>query len=297
MPFRFPCEHCGQTLKVSTKKIGKSEACPACKRVLIVPSLAEAAARFKSRKQAAVGAEGESESSGGLSEFVVYDDDTELVYETDDPPMLERAPVAAAATVDLTKVSVPRTMLYLQGGLLALVALAAFGLGIVVGSGMTSTPVVVDKERSFALTGKLQYRGARGESPDEGAVVVVVPVDARPEREKKLPTAEFLPGPSAPPADSPGLKILREIGGDYTRADATGNFRVQLPRLGNYYVLFISRASPPVKEVDRQKQFEDLAQMGIYFDRDVPQIGERHNYRWSTEKFNTDATRTFTFGN
>src|SRR5687768_9323590 len=102
MPFRFVCEHCGQTLRVSSRKIGKRETCPNCKQGIVVPTEREAeeqiAARASARKA--------EEESSPYAEFAVYDHDTEMVYEVEDEP--------DPAHINRDKVSVPRSMLYAQ---------------------------------------------------------------------------------------------------------------------------------------------------------------------------------------
>lgn len=298
MPFQFLCQHCGRKLQASSRKIGREATCPGCQGRLVVPTKEVAREQIAARRASAPATtEKEEEEVNPYAEFSVYDDDTELVYETDDDAWDDGPP----PTVDQTKLAVPRTVIYLQGILLGVVALVAFVLGILVGSGTTSNTPQNPRERPFRLSGAVTYEGAtRGTLPDDGAVVLILPVGSLPERDGKIPIAGIGPDDPTPPVDSPALGILSDIGGAYARADAEGRFRATLPRLGKYYVLVLSRnkrpqpsatGSDPLNEQRRRQ----LGQLGNYVD-DAAGLLSKYLYDWREEEYLDDKQLEVQFG-
>ena len=266
MPVRFACEHCGQVLSVTRRKIGARAKCPKCKGVITVPT-EEAAAAMMADQQP-------DTDEAAFDEFVVYDD-MELVYETDEP----HEP-ASDDDVDLDRVAVPRSVLYMQGVLLAVVAVVAFAFGVMVGSASKGPGEVADQDKPAKITGNIAYAGAGGRpSPDDGCVVIVVPEELEPE--EKIQIEGLRPDEPTPPDDHQALAELKSLGGAYTRADPDGQFSVQVPKAGMYYVLVVSRNT--LRSDDELPKVQDLVQLGQYFLAGNELIGPSR-YQWTLER-------------
>jgi hypothetical protein len=221
-----------------------------------------------------------------FAQFRVYDDETELVYEDEeDEPRVE----GTMLPFDPAKVTLPRGLLYMQGALLGVVALVGFALGILVGAG-TSSVTVVDEPVPCVISGRIALR-TQGDNTlvDHGAVAMVFPQGARPET--KLEILGLRPRDPEPPQDHPAVLAIRNLGGDYARADQDGAFRLHLPDRGKYFLLIISanrRNSDP--EIPRPI----LAQIGRFFQL-APDLFAGYDYRWQEETVRGDRQLNFVF--
>jgi hypothetical protein len=221
-----------------------------------------------------------------FAQFRVYDDETELVYEDEeDEPRVE----GTMLPFDPAKVTLPRSLLYMQGVLLGVVALVGFALGILVGAG-TSSVTVVDEPVPCVISGRIALR-TQGDNTleDHGAVAMVFPQGARPEA--KLEILGLRPRDPEPPQDHPVVLAIRNLGGDYARADQDGAFRLHLPDRGKYFLLIISanrRNSDP--EIPRPI----LAQIGRFFQL-APDLFAGYDYRWQEETVRGDRQLNFVF--
>src|SRR5690606_36868980 len=197
-----------------------------------------------------------------------------------------------SGSVDFDRISLPGYVLYGQGVLLIAVAMTALTLGILIGRG--TAPRVVEKtgERTPCfLTGEIQYASRSGARvPDAGAVVIVVPQDKR--LTDKASIEGLRPTDPLPAADLPSLVRIRSIGGDYTRADHQGYFKLRVPDTGDYFLLVVSRQSQ--RQASERLDPVHLAQMGRYFLPAPDLIGE-HKYRWRAETIKRDKEYKFTF--
>jgi hypothetical protein len=112
-------------------------------------------------------------------------------------------------------------------------------------------------------------------TPDQGATVIVVPEDARPEA--KAAVAPFRPG-GAPldPAD-PSLAAIQQIGGDAGKADAQGNVRLSVSRSGSYFVLILSAHRD---RSGARPAPQHLAELGRYF-ASAPELLGNSRYAWT----------------
>lgn len=289
MPIRFACEHCGVRLSVSSRKAGRPAKCPKCKAALTIPGpardatkrpVADAVSHPDDRSD--VESEGEDDP---FAQFIVYDDDAELVYGSDD-----QDDGFAATPVDPEKVAVPRSVLYLQGALLGVVALSCFVLGLLVGGGSGGGDGADDQPKPCQISGRVALsEGGLSTSPDEGAVAIVVPQGVHPE--KKAEILGLRPNDMEPSPDHEGLATIRAIGGDYTRTDPEGRFQLNVPDTGVYFVLVISAArtqsnSDPPNEV--------LAQIGRFFVL-TPDFFEGHAYHWQAETVRGDRELNVVF--
>jgi len=225
---------------------------------------------------------GEADAHDVYAQFMVYDDDAEWVYEDD--PDQARGPATA---VTIERVSIPRNILYLQGILLALVAIVAFVFGILVGGGSSTAPEQVSGQ-PCNVGGHVRYLTQNGaEIPDEGAVVIIVPQDAHPTIEQRAAVEGLRPSDPHPQENHPALQAIRKLGGAYARTDQNGAYDLRLPTAGQYFVLVLSRnryrdaAENPVRA--------DLAQIGGYFLPATDLLGD-HRYEWRSVSVRVDQT-------
>jgi hypothetical protein len=298
MPIRFRCQHCRQRLSVRSKKAGAVVLCPACKNKVVVPippkpgetpppsepALAaqpSAEAEQASLSMAADDAAPEyvspevDESGVAFPEFNVYDYETEFIYEAGEE---DEGPREA---VDFDRVAVPRWVLYAQGVLLGVVALVGFAFGVIMGSAAPRLNEAARQTGPLTISGSVAYNaGDNLPTPDSGAAVLLVPEDARPEQ--KAAVNSFLPGGALVDASDPAVLALREIGGDFTRADARGEFRLVAPQPGPYFLLIISaHLDRPASE---RPAPQDLAELGRYIES-APELLGQKRYRWARRRF------------
>ena len=273
MSIKFICDQCSQVLKVHASKVGAKVKCPKCETKLTVPSekkAADAVARYKKSVDESVGGDSDFDP---FSQFAVYDDDTELVYETSSPQSTR----AKNVVVDRSKVAVSRTILYIQGALLGIVAILFFSLGLVVGVDYGSegggTP---DEPAPARVTGRVVYEDGNRHEPDSGAVVILIPYGSQPP-EKILPD-NLRPDDEPPADDHVGLSIIEDLNGAYCRTDQDGKFSATVLSRKRYYVLYIShhaiRSQNEVIPNDTSR-----LQMGTYFVQ-IPELLGNNEYKW-----------------
>ena len=145
------------------------------------------------------------------------------------------------------KILLPRRVLYLQAILGVVLAAAAFGLGYAIGRGSVTpgepAPQAAPVKQRVLIDGKLTYRQPSGAPEGDAEAVIFL-----------LPAGEFPPqrmgvqgvGPrDRSPADShPTLAALRQLGGAYARAGASGRFSLVAPRRESITLLAISCTLP-----------------------------------------------------
>jgi hypothetical protein len=284
MPIKFPCETCGQVLSVSSRKVGRRAKCPKCSEPLVIPTAETAAQRMLERRRRREDVD--SEDFDPFAEFAVYDDEMEVVYETDEEEAESRGPV------DRDLVAVPRIALYVQGAALGVVGLVCFALGVIVGGGFASSdPRAQAAPQPCVIQGTVAFVGSTDrEIPDEGALVLVLPKDRIPE-ERATPEG-MRPEDAPPPEDHPGLRMVRSIQGGYARTDIDGRFRIRVPDIGEYYVLVVSHAAQ--RSASESRDRDDLAQLGNYFDAAYELLGDK-KYRWETRRIRGDDTMQVVF--
>jgi DNA-directed RNA polymerase subunit RPC12/RpoP len=135
---------------------------------------------------------------------------------------------------------VTRQAVYAQAGLMAGLLIVAFLAGLLVGRGSRDDKSAPMPEKvvaePVALSGHVLYALSPGDSlPDEGAVVIALPSDRKPD--VKI-AAHGLRADDATDLDAEAA--LSEIGAAMARSDARGQFQLVVPRPGNYAVLMIS---------------------------------------------------------
>jgi hypothetical protein len=135
---------------------------------------------------------------------------------------------------------VSRQAVYAQAGLMAGLLIVAFLAGLFVGRGSRDGKSATTAEKvvaePVALGGHVLYALSPGDSlPDEGAVVIALPSDKKPD--VKL-AARGLRADDETDLDAEAA--LSEIGAAMARSDARGQFQLVVPHPGNYAVLMIS---------------------------------------------------------
>lgn len=290
MPIRFACPHCRQKLSVSTRRAGQQADCPRCKASIAIPAPPEPAAAIASRLVAVEVGEPSVPQPPALAEspdpvppaadpadaipaFTIQDH-VELVYDT---PEFSPDDDAAADEPDL--IAVPRWVLYLQGGLLAVVALSSFAIGVMAGSTFSSGSAGPREPRACLIEGTIHYASGNRQLADEGAVIAIIPQN-RQRPDEKAPAIGLRPEDATPGESSRGVAILRELGGGYARTDERGRFQVRVPDRGKYLVLVISR-SRRLQSLD-EISTQDLLTLGAYFDNAADLVG-RQKYQLSQE--------------
>lgn len=304
MSLRFACPNCHQKLSVSLEKAGRKTTCPKCKHALVVPQAPPHGSAIHAPTASApppgpiAPAAGPSEQSDlklagsipneaapatppSFEQFEVYDDDTEIIYDTDQPASL---PGGSPNLGD--RISLPRWTIYAQGALLALlsffcflIGLIAGGLGSGAGGGGSSGP------KSADLYGHVTYDLAQRQTGDDGALVIALPQKSVPD--EKAPTVDLFPPNAAAPPTHRGLEIIRLLGGGCTRTDATGNFKLPLTK-GDYFVLVVSNIQDrPTSQTIPTAQ---VAEMGRFLEQPKDLIGRR-KFRW--EKVTLRADQRF----
>src|SRR5262245_53966413 len=279
MPIRFTCPHCHQKLSVGQRKAGTTAECPRCKRELTIPlvpagvSLGQQHPAVQTASTAPTNVSGAP--AGEAAVFLPEADEfagLELVYDTAPASNPPKAPPPVADVI-----VVPRYILYLQGGLIAGVALLAFAIGMMMGA--TCVPPTGPVETSSHVTGSVMYASGPRQKADVGAVVVAIPITPHRPTEK-APVAALRPGDSSPDAESKGEAILRQLGGGYARADANGQFDLDVPSRGRYLLLIISREKQ--SRSSSAAKAADITRLAPFFDNAAGLIGD-HRYRLMQE--------------
>jgi len=210
----------------------------------------------------------------------------ELVYDSPAPEERSEPPPVAS---DL--IAVPRYAIYLQGGLLALVAFLAFVIGILAGGTLLSGPAAPAAPQACVISGSITYVSGPRQLPDEGAVIAVIP-QSQNRPDEKVPVVGLRPGDPTPDADHRGIAILREFGGGYTRADAGGRFQLQVPSQGRYLLLVISHEKPAGSEGPANSA--DIVKLGPYFANAADLLGDRR-YQLTQETLRGDKQLSVAF--
>lgn len=258
MPIKFPCQSCGQVLSVGERKAGRKAKCPKCGEPLVVPG-AQVAEMQMAERRAQRATVPDDEEPDPYTQFAVYDDEDEmeLVYEN------EAEPVADARPIEQNLVAVPRVVLYVQGVMLGLVALASFTIGVIVGgSGGEGDSPAASQPIPCAIDGTVSITTSTFQViPDDGAQVFALPVGREPEPRAMI---EGLRPQDPPPEDShEGLAAIHSIRGGYARTNAEGRFHLSLPDVGDYYLLIVSRNAN--RSQGEEVPVDDIVKLGTYF--------------------------------
>ena len=231
----------------------------------------------------------DDQDDGGLSEFVVYDDGDAAGIPT---------PVGTEAwrddpEIDPAKLAVSRNVLYGQGILLVVVAGLALLVGYVLGAAVGGGSDQEQVQGPARFSGRLRYQLGNDQLvPDVGSVVIVLPVDRKPD--EKVPPSGLRPDEPPPNPDHRGVAMLESIGGGYDKADAQGDFDIRVPRAGNFVVLYISGNS--AMNPDKLPDKNDIVKVGRYLSDAMTLIGG-NRYRVESQSIHGHERSTQTFAN
>ncbi len=272
MPVHFTCPHCGQLLSVGRRKVGQAVRCAACGGGVTVP-------------EEAIG--------GVLRSPLPTPEEPVATEETGDGAEL-MAPPAAPTTVPSSEhgphawgasVTVSRMALYSIGGLIVGVGVVAFLLGWSMGNTVAmQTQAIKSLNERFQISGRLTYETSRGRVvPDTESVVIVLPMDKRPD--EKFTIDAIRPEAVPPSAQHPVVQGIRALGGDFARTNRTGDYSLQVPGSGRYYVLMIS--SHQTRPSGQSPTTKEIVELGHYF-RQGDQLLGQHEYVWLSEQIAAD---------
>lgn len=262
MPIRFTCPHCGKLLGVAHRKIGQAIQCPSCNGgVIVPPPLEDSPADQRGRSPS-------------------------------DPPTAESDQTQTKPVVlPPSFVAVSRSTLYSIAGVIVGASILSFVLGFLMGQTTPTKNGLRNANTPKRITGRLQFQSIRGGmSVDSEAVVIVLPVGRQPD--EKLSPEAVRPDAVVPDAQHPTVLGIRSIGGDFARTESNGSFSIEVPKAGEYYVLFMSahiRRSDDVPPTTIE-----IAQIARYFKQADMLLGA-NAYRWSKEVIQGDAKLEHTF--
>lgn len=269
MPVHFTCPHCGQLLSVGRRKVGYAVRCAACGGGVTVPE--------------------EAIGFGGTLPVTTSDE----IGNADDSVdlMVSQSPPVAAATSDNglhtwdSSVAVSRTALYSIGGLIVGVGVVAFLLGWSMGSSVAmQTQAIQSLNQRFQIFGRLTYETSRGRvAPDTESVVIVFPMGKRPD--EKFTIDAIRPEAVPPTSQHPVVQGIRALGGDFARTNRTGDYSLQVPGSGRYYVLMIS--GHQIRPSGQSPTTKEIVELGHYFRQADLLIGQ-HKYVWLSEQVLSD---------
>lgn len=288
---RFACQQCDQLLSVGASKVGRTIKCPQCAHVNTVPTADSAKQQIAERKKRKEAKRQKlQESTDDFSQFAVFDQDNEFVFEQEGD-----AGYYFDKNLDLTKIAVSRRVVYAQGILLGVVAIGMFAFGWFVGSATTTPGPSPEEDLTPRIVrGTLTFTDSAGrDQPDAGSVVIMVPEELRPGPDDKVDIEGLRPDDPLPGENHPALQRIAVMGGAYARTDAEGEYRLQLPKRGAYFLLIISGNMHRSGADELNK--EHLAQMGRYFIRATDLLGDRR-FRWTEERIGQDVRRDYVFG-
>jgi len=232
------------------------------------------------------------------SEDLVVYDDRPAAIETARRSRTEAATVSTSSAepepgqpVPRGVILFPRRTLYVQALLFLVLAVVAYTSGYFIGRGDAEHQLQVEQEKAslerVPIRGTLVCKSAdhRQVIGDEDAVIIVLPEGKLPE--EKLSSDNIRPRDPMPnPVPDPppkSVRLIRELGGQYARADAKGDFFTVIPDQGAYWVLVISGHAERPGETDINEI--DLSEIGNYFAMPEHLIG-RQQYRWMKEELN-----------
>jgi hypothetical protein len=305
MPVRFLCPHCHQLLAVSARKAGAKVDCPRCGAAILVPEAASESSVSSTMLPQPVQATPPAASTvpevitptvvtagarfedadveRALSSLVITEPTATAHSDPSVAPRLEGA--------ERQKLLLPRSVIYFQGALFAIVALLFFIAGVWIGgfanpSGPGNAGGVATG--MIRLDALLRHKVDGATRPDDGAVVLVLPARQVTDR---ISAAPLKPGGPAIGAGDPIITQLQFLGGAFGRTDSAGKLQGLVVPQGKHHVLLLSNHGRRSGEPKPQ----DLATLGNYLEGAADLLADRE-YRLRTEELNADTSMHHTFG-
>lgn len=145
---------------------------------------------------------------------------------------------------------------------------------------------VVQADSAQAVRGRLTYQSRRGRRyGDTEAVILALPVSHKPD--EKLEMDVFRPELPPPSNQHPTIQALRSLGGDFVRADANGDYELEVPGRGAYFILMISNH---MRRSDQHPPTStEIVEIGSYFQRATELLGE-NDFRWEKRVVRRETT-------
>lgn len=304
MPIRFHCKRCHQWLGIASRKAGSEIQCPKCGWSQIVPNQEAASAAMAMDQYAE-----NHQAVENTSSLMVYDDqpaaiETPQAAHLQQPaPSTPTSPTTGLPTtqgqLELGKpvprgmILYPRRTLYVQGLLLLILFAVGFGLGYFIGRGGAENKGQkgqAAKER-ILIEGKLVYDPGTGRlAGDQNAVIIALPSGKSPE--KKISYQGIRPR-DAYTESHQSVQMIRKLGGEYARADASGDFSMVVPDRGKYHLLIVSNHAARPEGTDADEA--DLVEMQRYFSAAGPLVS-RYKYSWTLREINNHVRIDHNFG-
>jgi hypothetical protein len=292
MSIRFSCVNCGQRLSVGQHKAGQQATCPKCKTQLQIPP------QTAPQNSPPVTSLPPTQLTGNAPQPMrtiafqePVEEHVEVVYAQAPSIMSGNRKSKTSANdleADLERIALPRYVIFAQGLLLAVVAVACFLLGLGIGSvlsGRTSQTTV----QSAKISGNVSLLKKGERMGDLGATLLFIPLEATPE--EKISLHAFMPQANTVEqvaADS----WLNKFGGKFFKCVERGKFEVALPSKGRFYVLVFSANAPKNDQAEPTQQ--QLGQMSRYFELDE-QSFSKVRYQWRMEEVRGDTTLNIDF--
>lgn len=275
MPVQFTCPHCGQLLSVARRKVGQAVQCAGCHGGVIVPPPFSGDATTLPTAT-------ESPPNGDLEGRI----------ETREEPMA-RPPLEGFASGWNAAVPVTRMALYSIGGLIVGVSIVSFLLGWAMGRATVHNQLAGAPSGSYQIHGRISYATNRGRTvADSESVVIALPVNQKPD--EKFEISALRPDVPPPTAQHPTLQAIRSMGGDFARTNRLGDFRLEIPAPGEYFLLVVSSHLP--RSESEPPTTKEIVQLGQYFKQADALLG-KNDFVWSKELIRSEKRFDYRFQN
>lgn len=206
-----------------------------------------------------------------------FQEKTESVASHSDAPV--SVPAANAKLESWQElIEVPRWAVYFQAALLGLIATTFFIFGLMVGNLTSSSDAETNAKFECRVFGSVAYRVDGDLRADDGAVIMLLPHDKKPEVRSP---GELVNPDSFKALENDAIARIQSLGGAVVRADENGQFDVVIDaKQGNgleYYLLIVSKNQRGVDIKEMTK--EEFASIGTYFSP-VEDLVEDRSFFW-----------------
>ena len=189
-------------------------------------------------------------------------------------------------------VPVSRSALYSVGALILGVSAISFVLGWAMGRDASFKTSITAANSAQRIHGQIYYETEAGrQAADSEAVVVALPADRKPD--EKFPIEALRPDVAPPSAQNPTVQGVRSLGGDVARTGPHGEYELELPVGGMYFVLVISNHAR--RSVERPPTTTEIVEMGNYFKQADDLLGE-NDFFWSKQLVRANKKLDRVFG-